>query len=239
MFKNTAFFLFFVLIASPLFLSKLEVKAASFTVTNTNSSGAGSLLQAITDANNSAGLDTINFNIAGVGPFTINLSAFTNTIISDSLAIDGLTQPGATAANPLINIKNVTLTNFSSTVNSMSFNGLILENTTLMTVSNSITATNNKFISTPNGSLNVKNATSGTISNNTFTNGLGAMITNSNNLSVTNNTFNNTSWGVNFVSGVNNNNTISNNTFTGGANGVGFNLFEFNSPPLAAFLSLC
>ncbi len=41
--------------------------AATFTVTNTNDSGAGSLREAITQANNNAGLDTIAFNVSGAG----------------------------------------------------------------------------------------------------------------------------------------------------------------------------
>ncbi|HEY3026191.1 MAG TPA: hypothetical protein VGJ55_08585, partial [Pyrinomonadaceae bacterium] len=39
-----------------------------FTVTNTNDSGAGSLREAILNANAQAGLDTINFNIPGSDP---------------------------------------------------------------------------------------------------------------------------------------------------------------------------
>src|SRR5262249_5447197 len=45
--------------------------APVFTVTNTNDSDAGSLRQAITDANSMGG-GTINFNIAGVGVQTIS-----------------------------------------------------------------------------------------------------------------------------------------------------------------------
>jgi len=37
--------------------------AMTFTVINNNDSGAGSLRRAITDANNHAGLDTVDFNI--------------------------------------------------------------------------------------------------------------------------------------------------------------------------------
>ena len=44
---------------------------ATFTVTNTNDSGAGSLRQAILDANAQAGTDTISFNIPGGGVHTI------------------------------------------------------------------------------------------------------------------------------------------------------------------------
>ena len=48
-----------------------DSQAATFTVTNTNDSGAGSLRQAILDANANPGLDTIAFNIPGSGVHTI------------------------------------------------------------------------------------------------------------------------------------------------------------------------
>ncbi|HEX8138372.1 MAG TPA: DUF4394 domain-containing protein [Pyrinomonadaceae bacterium] len=68
--------------------------AATFTVTNTNDSGAGSLRQAIFDANASAGQDTIAFNIPGSGVQTITpLTPL--PMITDSVIINGYTQPGA------------------------------------------------------------------------------------------------------------------------------------------------
>lgn len=58
--------------------------SATFTVSNTNNSGAGSLRQAILDANSAAGTDTIVFNL-GAGTPTINLTsalpAITGTVI--------------------------------------------------------------------------------------------------------------------------------------------------------------
>jgi predicted outer membrane repeat protein len=42
-----------------------SASAATFTVTNTNDSGAGSLRQAVIDANTAAGADTINFSVTG------------------------------------------------------------------------------------------------------------------------------------------------------------------------------
>ena len=65
-----------------------QIDAASFTVTNTNDSGAGSLRQAIIDANANAGTDTIDFNIPGVGPHTIQPTSTLPTI-TDPVAIDG------------------------------------------------------------------------------------------------------------------------------------------------------
>ncbi|MEW6209571.1 MAG: VCBS repeat-containing protein [Acidobacteriota bacterium] len=76
---------------------------AVFTVTSTNDSGAGSLRQAITDANNSAGADTISFNISGSGIKTINLASPLPDI-TGSVIIDGTTQPGF-AGSPVIALR--------------------------------------------------------------------------------------------------------------------------------------
>ncbi|MBS1811295.1 MAG: hypothetical protein JST84_24235 [Acidobacteria bacterium] len=62
---------------------------ATFTVTNTNDSGAGSLRQAILNANASPGADVIDFNL-GVGTPTINLLSSLPTI-TDAITIDGNT----------------------------------------------------------------------------------------------------------------------------------------------------
>jgi parallel beta-helix repeat protein len=70
--------------------------AAVFTVTTVNDNGAGSLRQAILDANATPGTDTINFNIPGTGVQTIAptnaLPAITNVVV-----IDGFSQPGSSA----------------------------------------------------------------------------------------------------------------------------------------------
>src|SRR5215471_10788068 len=70
--------------------------ADTFTVTNTNDSGPGSLRQAILDANANPGTDTIAFNIPGTGVHTIVLSAPMDGI-TDPVLIDGYSQPGASA----------------------------------------------------------------------------------------------------------------------------------------------
>jgi trimeric autotransporter adhesin len=67
--------------------------AATFVVTNTLASGAGSLSQAITSANATAATDTINFNILlvrSVHVIDANLPAITQPVV-----IDGYTQSGA------------------------------------------------------------------------------------------------------------------------------------------------
>src|SRR5207249_2241654 len=67
---------------------------AVFTVTNTADSGAGSLRQAILNANAAPGADTIAFNIPGTGIHTIvPTSALPKS--TGPVVIDGYTQPGS------------------------------------------------------------------------------------------------------------------------------------------------
>ncbi|MEK6322315.1 MAG: VCBS repeat-containing protein [Acidobacteriota bacterium] len=77
---------------------------AAFVVINTNDSGVGSLRQAILDANNSAGADTISFNIPGAGTKSINLQS-SLPIVTGAVTIDATTQPGF-AGTPLIAIRS-------------------------------------------------------------------------------------------------------------------------------------
>jgi uncharacterized repeat protein (TIGR01451 family) len=79
----------------------------TFTVLNTNDSGAGSLRQAILDANATQGTQTILFNIRGTGVQTIT-PASALPIITDPVVIDGYTQPGA-SANTLTTGNNAVL----------------------------------------------------------------------------------------------------------------------------------
>jgi len=75
----------------------------AFEVTNTNNSGAGSLRQAIIDANALAGADTISFNISAAlvgGAHTINLSSALPTI-TGAVIIDASTEPDF-AGTPLV-----------------------------------------------------------------------------------------------------------------------------------------
>jgi hypothetical protein len=72
----------------------------TYTVTNTNDAGPGSLRQAILDANASPGADSVDFAIPGDGVQTIALSTPLPDIV-DPLWIDGYTQPGASPnSNP-------------------------------------------------------------------------------------------------------------------------------------------
>jgi hypothetical protein len=81
--------------------------AATFTVINTNDSGAGSLRQAILDANATSGADTIAFNIPGTGVKTITPTS-PLPAVTESVVIDGYSQPGS-SINTLMDGDNAVL----------------------------------------------------------------------------------------------------------------------------------
>ena len=85
--KRTLLLLFAVFV-----LSALPAQATQYLVTNTNSSGAGSLRDALNSAGVSSDLDTINFNIPGPGPHVINDAGL---LVLYPTFIDGYSQPGA------------------------------------------------------------------------------------------------------------------------------------------------
>ena len=75
---------------------------ATFPVTVNSDSGAGSLRQAISDANSTPGANLITFNIPGSGVHTISTFSALPTL-TNSITIDGTTQPGYAGA-PLIDL---------------------------------------------------------------------------------------------------------------------------------------
>ncbi|HEY8402625.1 MAG TPA: gliding motility-associated C-terminal domain-containing protein [Cytophagaceae bacterium] len=101
-----------------IFMVPLLANGATFTVTNTGDNlgldpaafaGTGTLRQAIIDANATPGSDTINFNIPGTAPFTIQLEAdlpafwnFADPSLGGEVILDGSTQPGYSAGKPVV-----------------------------------------------------------------------------------------------------------------------------------------
>ena len=84
----------------------------SFVVTNANNHGAGSLRDAIVNANATVGKDTIIFNIPGPGVKTITL-LIALPEITDPVVIDATTQPGYAGA-PLVEIDGLAFVNGST-----------------------------------------------------------------------------------------------------------------------------
>ena len=84
----------------------ISLSAATYTVTSVSDSGAGSLRQAIINANANTGLDTILFSV-GTGAITINLASALPAI-TDPVLIDGTSQPGY-AGKPLVEINGASI----------------------------------------------------------------------------------------------------------------------------------
>jgi hypothetical protein len=76
---------------------------STFTVLNTNDTGAGSLRQALLDANAGSGANKIVFNIGSGGAQTISDNLFNQPLpaLGSSITLDGTTQPGF-AGTPII-----------------------------------------------------------------------------------------------------------------------------------------
>jgi len=80
----------------------ITLNAATFPVINANNTGAGSMRQAILDANENPAPDTITFQIPGTGVKTITVSSALPPIL-DPVAIDATTQTGY-AGTPLVEL---------------------------------------------------------------------------------------------------------------------------------------
>ncbi len=109
-FKQIIAILYITTLALSILLTGKTAHAATYSVTNLNDIGAGSLRWAIEQANINPGLDTIQFNIeaavlCGGGVCTIQPLTPLPALTDGGTTIDGYTQPGAspaTAADPAI-----------------------------------------------------------------------------------------------------------------------------------------
>ena len=136
-------------------VSAASIQAATYTVTNTNDNGAGSLRQAIIDANAAAGADTIDFDTAGVfaTPQTITLGG-TELTISDDLMISGtgagkLTISGNNASRVFYIASGKTVTLDAMTVTggtgvgiALRFGGAVYNDEGILTITNSLVSGN-------------------------------------------------------------------------------------------------
>ncbi|MBD1840097.1 PEP-CTERM sorting domain-containing protein [Coleofasciculus sp. FACHB-64] len=201
--------------------------AATFSVTSTADSGAGSLRQAIIDANTADGDDIIDF-LLGVGPQTINL---TNGPlgINDNLAINGLGADLLSISAPSffnvftissgvsVDIFGLTIANGNRGIEN---NGTVTVNNTTLSgniigIENNGTATvNNTTLS--GGSTGIGNNGTATVTNTTIS-GTFNGIANNGTVIVTNSTVtgNRISGIGNFGTATVTNSTVSGNSFSG------------------------
>lgn len=158
-------------------VSAINAAAATFTVTNTNNTGAGSLRQAVTDSNTAAGSDTIvfdsSFSTARTITLTSGISVFPAT--GESLTING---PGAN----LLTISGGGTTELFSraaTAHGLSLSGMTLTMSNNSGIVNpnsgaqsSLTVTNVAFVSNAQGfgGGGISNAATLTVTGCTFTN---------------------------------------------------------------------
>lgn len=125
---------FRILVFFTLFPSSTVLLAATYPVTSTHASGAGSLAAAITSANNNPGKDTISFNLPGSSvparTIVIDVDSLLPNITSP-LVIDGTTQPsgsyfGVTTAKVRITSTGYAATGLAFNVNDCEVYGLWL-----------------------------------------------------------------------------------------------------------------
>ena len=138
--------------------------AAVYTVTNTNDSGAGSLRQAVADANGNAGSDTVDFSL-GIGSHTITLTSG-QIEISDALTLQkpfigsGNVTVSGNGASRVFDITSsgsgsVTLRQFTVQDGSAAFGsggGLRIEGSNVSVILENMSITNNEAVG-PGGGI--------------------------------------------------------------------------------------
>src|SRR5688572_25749678 len=123
-----------------LVVSVAPAQAATFTVTNLDDAGAGSLRQAILDANAATGADAITFSVSGTITLTSGQLTVTDDLTMTGPGASSLTISGNNASRVLQVIDAVTFTLEGVTVASGSagnYGGGIFNGGTL-TVANSV-----------------------------------------------------------------------------------------------------
>jgi hypothetical protein len=232
-----------------LFLEQLEDRRvlSTFTVINTDDSGAGSLRQAILDANTQAGADSIQFDSGVTGTITLTSGELA---ITDSLDLQG---PGASVlAVSGNNASRVFHVSADATISGLTITGGSAEsgggiyNNAMLTMDNSVLTGNGATGHFPNGGGGIINWGTLTVSDSTVTSnrvdfGYGGGIYNAGLLTVINSTLSNnsaepgrggTNGGAIYNEGTTmvSSSTLSGNyAFEGGALYNGIGLFEFGA----------
>ena len=212
-------------------IAAINATAATFTVTNTNDSGAGSLRQAVLDANAAASADTIVFDASFNTARTINLA--TLIAVSQADTVDNLTITGPGANLLTINASgtNRVFTNGFTNggiADTLSISGMTI--TRSGTLSSDFAAIQNAAVLTVNGIVfssisggAIDNTNNISRSNLTVTNSVfnsntgffgGAAINNDGAVTVTNSTFNSNTAGAGGAISNGDSLTVSGSTFT-------------------------
>lgn len=179
--------------------SVIGARAETFTVTNTNDSGAGSLRQAVLDSNAAAGSDTIVFDASFGSAKTITLASmiFIDPAVGDALTITG-PGPGLlkVSGNDTVQIfflgtdDTASISGMTLTLGRNNNGGAAIDNRGSLNVSNiafTSNATNNS-----GAALSLNFNTTTTVANCSFTSnsaGGSSAIDNNGSLTVTNSTF--------------------------------------------------
>jgi predicted outer membrane repeat protein len=148
---------------------------STFTVLNTNDAGAGSLRDAVSQANLGGGTNTINFNL-GSGPQTITLTSGQLELTSGNTTIDGtgaaVTVSGNLASRILQIDSGVTgqVTNLTMTKGKVSDRGGALLNLGTLLATNCTFSGNQNTANTATGGGALDNAGTATVTGCTFQN---------------------------------------------------------------------
>lgn len=196
-----AIFIIFSLALAVLAGSVPAANAATFTVTNVNDSGAGSLRQAITDANAAAGADVITITATGTITLLSALPDITESLTVIGPGVSNLTISGANTFR-VFHLFGVGAFNFHDLTiadGTANFGGGIEDEIAASLSVNNVTFSGNSA-STAGGALYNASGSPMTVTNSTFINngGYGGAINNdgSATLMVTNSTFSGNTGGA-------------------------------------------
>lgn len=119
--------------------------ANTYTVSNTDDSGPGSLRQAITEANDNPGADAVHFSVAGTLVLFSNLPN-----ITDALTIDGTTAPGYVVSAPSFIIETSLNGFFAIEPTALTIKGLAIHQSGLL-------VGNGFHVIAPTGTVSIQN----------------------------------------------------------------------------------